>query len=426
MRKILLTILLITAVGFLFCDSYGIPADKLSFMKDYRLGNWDYFNLDADFGLNGNIINTNERSNHFDIDLGFNGEYYSESDNTVFDLSYSENHSFEHEYREDTYQENDFRIGSTAVFDLKHYLAGNLFADFDSETYSSYSNVWRDKDDSHSELREVSSVTCTAFMGIGWGRVRDISPIIRALRINERMSYLKPEYSLTDQEIKDVSGVVARNYSNVFTRSSLPYWEDIAAGTNGKLDGLSVYEYEYVKEALLEDISQRYQGYDISLGARIYRRFYKSYYEELNSSTYEYDRFNVAPEVNFRFYNNFSTSLMAGFTQSISYHFDDIISNYDQELLQAETNLIFIYNLTDRLMLTDNVEFIYYKHYKNYGDDDAFNRFSNSTVFEYRLIDRLSLIASFQMLNNNSNDWDTFSTSANVGFEYSFFRNIVK
>lgn len=107
----------------------------------------------------------------------------------------------------------------------------------------------------------------TGRVGIGIGRVRVVTPVIRALRMRERLRSVAPSSTVSDDEVQAAARQLARRpgYQAVYDRPDKYFWRDFfdAAG----LSGHSPFESFYVADVLREPVGVRREGAELVVGA---------------------------------------------------------------------------------------------------------------------------------------------------------------
>ncbi len=425
MRRIIFFIITAMLASTLLAESTGIPESKLELFKNYKLGSWGYHSLDAHFRFDGTIRNSEYQSNETGLFTNTNYYYYKESDEFILYYDNYNSYGFSYNYFDHSTDIFSNSLRTDNIADIKYYLMGKLFIEASTDIDLLYLNDITDTKSSERILEESSTFESTSFLGFGFGKLHDIAPMIRALRMNERLQYIGGERYLSNAEIQKVSEVISRNYSNVYARTDLPYWSDLSAAAGGKLDDLKVHEYEYIKEALFENIHQRFQGYDVSLGMNVLRRAQKRYDEQPEPETIKINDFDLCPILTFRWYNNFSTSLMAGFEQYVQYDFQNVNDdNNNIETVTSLSQLNLLYNITDRILFVNQTSFMYENELLNDKDDkEESSQVANNSRFEYQVIEKLTFNLDLIMSNNNTENVDRFKTSLYAGFRVNLFKN---
>ncbi len=101
---------------------------------------------------------------------------------------------------------------------------------------------------------------------VGTGRVRDVTPIVRAQRLSERLRALgRP--GLSRSQVRRVADILAQEwgYRNVFERSEKNFWSDVLEPIFAGQEPLTPYEILYLRDVLVESIGTREQGSQVGL-----------------------------------------------------------------------------------------------------------------------------------------------------------------
>ncbi len=96
--------------------------------------------------------------------------------------------------------------------------------------------------------------------GVAFGRLRDVTPLIRAARLSERLQALgRP--ALTRPQLQQVAEVLARQagYQAVYDRPDKRFWLEVLQPIVGGAP-LSAAEVYYLRDVLREDLGPRMQG----------------------------------------------------------------------------------------------------------------------------------------------------------------------
>jgi len=110
-------------------------------------------------------------------------------------------------------------------------------------------------------------------LGAGLGRVRDVTPLIRAQRLGERLEAIG-RIALTPYQIQQIARVLAREqgYRSVFDRPNRSFWRDVLDPMLDEDNPLSPYEIFYLADVMNEDVGPRRQGTELQG-----RFFYEEY-----------------------------------------------------------------------------------------------------------------------------------------------------
>lgn len=115
----------------------------------------------------------------------------------------------------------------------------------------------------------------TGEAGIGWGRQRDVTPVVNALRFQERLKVLnKINSDLSESDITAISQQFSRfyNYSQVYDRPLKYFYNDLSnilRERNISLDNLNLYSAAYLMETMQELKFQRREGFYTGLNLEL-------------------------------------------------------------------------------------------------------------------------------------------------------------
>jgi len=106
----------------------------------------------------------------------------------------------------------------------------------------------------------------TGRLGIGVGRVRVVTPVIRALRVRERLRTVGAGVSVSDDEVQAAARQLARRpgYQAIYDRPDKYFWRDFFEAA--ELSGRSPFEAFYVADVLREPVGVRREGAELVVG----------------------------------------------------------------------------------------------------------------------------------------------------------------
>jgi len=107
----------------------------------------------------------------------------------------------------------------------------------------------------------------TAGVGAGFGRQRNVTPIIQAQRLSERLRALGRD-ALSREQILELAAVLARQggYGRVFDRPDRHLWRDVLEPILAGDAPLSPYEVLYLRDMLSERLGSRAEGSTLEAG----------------------------------------------------------------------------------------------------------------------------------------------------------------
>lgn len=306
MKVILFIFFFSISSSILAQESIGFSdSTDFKYLIDYRLPNWGYSNFyfsNVGVGINGTIENVNRdrnlsssnspqtnksESNQYNLGFGIAPayDYFRESEDLNIkvntSLSFSANRRNNKQENEDdnsgvinTNNVNTKRGSERIDFEIntetQHFVSSDFFLEANWRSnlrYDFYSSS-----ENRNQLPETTQSSKNRFIylnpsaGVGFGRIRNVTPIIRALRLNERYKALGNS-SLTKQDIEFSSTQFTRyqGYQRNYDRPQKYFWNDLDNGIDRKLSDLNAFDMFYLNDVFNENIGSRFEGYSIAL-----------------------------------------------------------------------------------------------------------------------------------------------------------------
>jgi len=465
MKKIIGVLLLfVISVNFSIAQStigFSDPEDIQSILE-YRLPDWGYSNFLLNFSLNGRFddskisrtdlsTDSQDRDFHFIIDPGY--RIYRESEQRIISLNSDalllyRNNRRETESPTDQLAQNRKSIDTeiSIYASLREYISPRWF--FLVNEDASFEYRYGYSEDKSSGLSESLQKTfdrrfiSNSRVGIGLGRVRNVNPVIRAVRMNERYQAVTEGSQLSQEELEAVANMFTKyqGYESRYDRPEKYFWESMDQAVNSSISDLNAFDLLYLTDVLDENFGNRLQGWDASIGGIFY--YSNSLQREENNMGMNTNRdFDIQKSGGFfgevRWFKNLSLK------HQISFNVDSerIYSIDSDSFLKWNMNIFarvsWLWNLTDRFLLSSQLNNRYnaIKFEEDFFNSDH-RRWSNSTVLGSSLIyfieNRLAINAGLNFLlryngdTNSSFSFDRriFSTRLNAGIRYYFSRNL--
>lgn len=396
MKKVALGLLLLSAV-LLSAVQPGLPASDVNFIKQFTLPAWsrinyelsisgnaynwarsikDYENNDSNFrrneryGLNLNPIVTKRNESEKGI-TEYKGGFYSS-----FRYSSSRNteDSPNKDIQRDVYLNPEISLNHKAYHSSKHY--------YNLETTIKYKYNHRYINEDSENNERLAEITTSA--GYGIGKVRDVTPVIMALRFNKRYNSLG-KGQLSDNEIGEIAKVIAKRdvYYSTYDKGNKYFWDAMYKAANGKMEGLSGYEAFMVMEGLGDLRGNRFQGSDFSLNAQYILTDENNSSDNSFMSKYEARYGVIAPIAIGRLYSNISIDYQIGFEGLVSYHIPISEEELYKHKLELRLNHNELYCITDRILYTGNLDFVIYdtEYAKDYTENTLATSLRNDLTF---------------------------------------------
>lgn len=427
-------------------------------ITNYRLPSWGYSILNL--SMSSNFINYNHSGiskdyfrRSFYIDTKPTYMKYFESEQIVWRLMANMNPVYRFlktkvtdESSSSTTTDNVFSSRIPISFNMKKYFSKNLYHNLMTDIQGTFYQSKRLLSDSDYE-NDVSSTTISRKLiihsgyGIGYGRIRNVNPILRALRFKERLTKIIPEIELTEHQIEQIAELFTQRngYYMVYDRPRSSFWDQLCMILGDLTRELSPADILYLEDVWIENIGDRYEGKTISLNT--------SYTHSYDDQGGNLEIFNIA-SVNFlaSYYKNVTLNDQLIVSGSLS--FNDIL-NKQPELKyysQMHLSLGYLRNITERLIWENTLM----GDLTILGDQESFQINSYNSIkklhffstLTYYLEDRLSLSLSgrynhyysgstrYFQLNNRIPDYfhyDKKRTEWNIflGFTYHLKKDII-
>jgi hypothetical protein len=271
-------ILILTSQPALAQTSIGFenPGDTSSILE-YRLPDWGYRTWDLGFDLGGGgaegYAGDDFRSarNSFNTGLDTHFNLYRESERRTYRLfafgygNYRRSHESAAD-REASGHDLSGRLDLGAGW--TRYLGdGPFFLRVSANTGQYYAESIEERriaDTTEEYSRYQRRHDYYGNLGGGVGRVRDVTPLIRAQRLSERLTALgRPP--LSGAQVREIGRVLAteQGYRTVFDRPDKSFWRDVLEPMLDPAHPLSPYEIFYLKDVLEEDVGPRAEGTEL-------------------------------------------------------------------------------------------------------------------------------------------------------------------
>ncbi len=409
--------------------------DEVHHLLNYRLPTWGYDLLYLDFdGAFSSVNQFNDtRNRNTNGRLAPNYQYYRESEELIIygraslPLRLSSTSTKTANDVESSVREFDLVLSAAA--NGKYYLDDLLFATGQAEIDI---NTMRRTTDGDNQSERITREANSQFLisgGAGYGRVRNVTPVIRALRFNERLNALNAG-SLNEGQIQDLASVFAQHtgYTRVFDRPNRHFWDAISNTAPDILGSMSMYDAYYLSETLMESTGQRYEGWDGS--AQIFMRHYRftNEVETDGTTTSESDGHDTQLGLNLggRFFHNLSLEQMISVRANLGFGLEIPDEGDNEQLLLAGFEFGHLYNITDRILvqsaLGTNFERI------GSGDDSSTYRvFRINSSVTYFIEDNVNVFATISYRNDNDfADRSRSDFGINVGLRYYFINSLAR
>lgn len=360
---------------------------------DYRLPDWGFTNYQLRFnfrnrGFNENVQSTKSSSSILDIGARPSVHLYKESEERIFSLRVNMNLNYR--FFQSNQQESnllakssnrDNALGTSLRINsyYRKYISSNNFLYFSGNFNLTYQrDVNKQKIDGQLDedrLGFYRRIEMEPRIGYGIGRIRNVNPIIRALRLRERIKAVNADFNLTDQDIQNAAEQITRydGYSSIYDRPEKYFWQDMDDAVSADLSSLGAFEMLFLTDVLDEYIGTRREGWEIIGGASFnYSNTLNRDEDHLNNGSSPITdrtliaRKTVGPFVSGRWYKNTSLRQQYGVFGDATLYYpigkqgDD--SGNITELKRKAIALVgvnYLFNITDRILFTAEFSELY-------------------------------------------------------------------
>lgn len=445
---------------------------NFNYLIDYRFPSWGYsqfslvsgsLNLDGrndntEYQLNDENNPRTREQNQFigEFSITPRYEFFRQGEKRILNISTSATltprldrnrslHSQIGDNDEQVYNNKGSRINNELTMNLllKEYLVDDFFIRPGIETSGAFqfreSKTERSEEDNISEYfyRDLSM---NIYFGIGYGRIRNVTPVIRALRTNERYKALGNQ-SLTSTEIIAAAEQFTRfnGYSRSYDRPLKYFWQDMDQLVNNKFSSLSTFDQFYLNEIFEENLGSRFEGYEVTATAS-YTYFNTLNREEFSNETDIERIFTIlrAAEIEFsgNYYKNLNLNHQIRLTTNLQTFFPlERVNDYEY-VFNPSLSGNWLWVLEDRWLLTNsitgNLRLPSRKESEEYREYNLSTSIrSNLTYFaENRLAITSSLRFSsvhdrfVNLANDFSDSSNRYLWSVRISIQYFFTRNL--
>lgn len=162
--------------------------------------------------------------------------------------------------------------GLNVDIDWTEYVVGDVFLQARTGNRARYERLSVEETENGASVQDQVDLEVRynsgARLGIGFGRLRDVTPVIRALRVRERLNELGRDGVLSSENVQAAAQQFARRpgYAPVYDRGDKYFWNDFFSGIEAQSSELLAYESFYLAESLVEQVARRQEGYEVSAG----------------------------------------------------------------------------------------------------------------------------------------------------------------
>lgn len=405
MRQYSILCFVFAALASLFCIpaemnaqtsiGYNDPED-ISNILEYRLPDWSYRTWDLGFLMNGGFSDsrysgTGRSEGSYDGSLGSEYSQTWESEPRVLTFAAKLDGIYSGYYSESNpYESSTKHLAGQYNFgvEIKQYLGSSNFSLQASgrtlRYYEEFKDSYENEGFSSSNNQYGRWSRHELSFGAGWGRLRNVVPLLRAERLSERLKAMgRP--GLSAEQVQEIATVLAteHGYREVFERTDRHFWSEVLAPLLDVDNPLSPFEMFYLTDVLNEYLGDRLQGFEISLLGS---------YREQNEDTqyFENNRRIRSSDLRISYYHNLSlTQQLRATARSYYYWWDG--GNNEEDDGYIEFEVAHLWNMADRYNLSTRIK---YSGNLDIPEDYGSNQLYLDSTFQVFLEDRVSLTTS--------------------------------
>lgn len=359
--------------------------DDLETLLAYRLPSWGYRIWDLGFDLSGSGMDDRGESRSFGLGLEPGLQAYHESEQRTWSLQGESTLRYARRSAstldgDNERHERSFLGDLTVRGNLRQYFAENAAVLMSLHLDAGYqeSKLERGQDEDNRVFRALNE---RYHVGFGLGRIRNVTPLLRAQRVSERLRSLgRPP--LSRREVLSLAATLAQHsgYLTVHDRADKVFWRDVFSSLTGD-QPLTPFEVLYLAEVLEEEIGYRSEGWLFSLTAWI----------EHNHDEYHANELNAGPRVFLGWSHNFDLNHQLSLNLSGSYGWHD---NPDNDAGRGEVSLAgaHLWVLADRVLWSTRLRGLF-RHGEQKDVDYRHRDLSTSfsSTFDFYVEDHLVL-----------------------------------
>lgn len=426
--------------------SLGFSAsDSTQPVRDYRLPSWHWsrWTLDGGGGVGGSSSESDidDQSNYYSR-LSVNPAYegFWESEQQTASLAFSPTvtvrrsgaSSDSHVTGEQEQDHSGYRLSFDGEGTFREYVSGQTFLLFEGDGNLFYRRDHEERGPGGTTQTQIrSNVDFNTRLGVGVGRVRIVTPVVRALRVRERLRTVAPGASMSEGQVQTAAQQLARRsgYEAVYDRPDKAFWRDFFDGVG--ISERSTFETFYVADVLREPVGVRREGADLVAGPYgRYSRFLERTEENNQLDERSVDRTKIIGGfVRGRWYRNVSLRHQLG-VEGRAVYSNPLEGETIDYRLYANVQGQWLWVLADRVRLETNLNTRWDVPRVSRGDDFRTHRhYSGSSDLQVFVENRLSLSVGGNLAYShgeklNGGSYSNFRTGIQFSVNYVLSRSL--
>ncbi|MBI3111257.1 MAG: hypothetical protein HYZ01_06765 [Ignavibacteriales bacterium] len=269
-------------------------------------------------------------------------------------------------------------------------------------------------------------------VGIGSGKMRNVTPVVSALRFQERLKQLNLiSGDLGERTIEALAQQFYRQgyYGQVHVRPDKFFWQEVGRTLSAEgvsLDGINQYGNSYLRETPGELRFERNEG---AVGVIGLQFMYDNTYDS-NSFPRIFERFFLLANLSLGYSHELTLNSQVALNFSVSAGPNLTKNSAVRQLYAADARLGYAYELTDRLVVMFDNRFTLSFSNANRQGRDLTNTFS--AAISYFVEDQLSLTGSSTWRFTDVKYASTFiheeriNNNVQVGLSYYIWRGFIQ
>lgn len=255
-------------------------------LLDYRLPDWGYSNFIMDFnasnnGLSNKFGELSTYDNSSMLSLAPAYTLYKESEERILDFTTTLSLDYAGSFRDFETQtgnietdQDQFSSDISSIIQVKKYTTGNNFLYGFSNVELFYNSEKNENTQDGSVQNESISydriLTFNSRLGYGFGRIRNVGPAIRAIRLSERLRAIN-RTALSDEDAFRAADQFTRfqGYQQHYDRPEKYFWRDLDRDISTDLGDLDAFDMLYLTDVLNEAIGSRLEGWEVIGGVQL-------------------------------------------------------------------------------------------------------------------------------------------------------------